>query len=114
MELNVSEVGSDLVIAVEESRIDAAVAVRFKDAIREVTAQKTARRVILDLKMVTFMDSSGLGSVVGVMKQLGPERTLALADLSPAVDKVFRITRMDHLFKIYPSKNAALLDTAHA
>lgn len=113
MEMRTAEYGTDLVIVVDEDRIDAAVAVRFKDGIRELSQHHEAKRVILDLKRVSFMDSSGLGAVVGAMKQLGTERTLALASLSPAVEKVFRVTRMDHLFKIYDSANAALLDVAN-
>ena len=113
MKIDTSEVGSDLVVVVGDARIDAAVAVHFKDRMREVT-DHSAPRVILDLAAVEFMDSSGLGAVVGAMKQLRPNQKLVLANLSPAVDKVFRITRMDHLFQIYPDANAALLDVAHA
>lgn len=113
MDIDSSEVGKDLVIVVRESRIDAAVAVHFKDRMRELT-NHPSQRVILDLAEVEFMDSSGLGAVVGAMKQLKPPQKLALANLSPAVEKVFRITRMDHLFPIYPDANAALLDVAHA
>ena len=42
------------------------------------------------------------------MKQLGDDRRLDLAGLSPAVDKVFRLTRMDTVFNLYPSLHDAL------
>ena len=71
-------------------------------------------RVVLDLSKVEFMDSSGLGAVVGSMKQLGRDRQLDLAGLTPTVDKVFRITRMDRVFRIYDTAEAALQDIAHA
>lgn len=113
MQMTVSEVGSDLILTVVDRRIDAAVAVRFKDKMLELT-QHDAKRIILDLSKVEFLDSSGLGAVVGSMKQLGRTRTLDLAGLTPTVEKVFRITRMDRVFRIFPDTETALQDTAHA
>lgn len=113
MQMTVSEVGSVLVVSVVDRRIDAAVAVRFKDKMLELT-QHEADRVILDLSKVEFLDSSGLGAVVGSMKQLGRTRTLDLAGLTPTVEKVFRITRMDRVFRIFPDKDAAIQDSANA
>ena len=89
-----------LLIRVAESRIDAAVAIRFKDRMRELIGAATGR-VVLDLSRVTFLDSSGLGAVVAVMKHLGPTRRLELAALTPPVAKVFRLTRMDSVFTIH-------------
>ena len=93
--------GDLLVVTVAEDRIDAACAIQFKERMREAT-QAPSARVILDLSTVAFLDSSGLGAVVAVMKPLGPERKLALAGLTPTVAKVFRLTRMDTVFTIHP------------
>jgi anti-sigma B factor antagonist len=89
-----------LVIRVNETRIDAAVAIEFKEAVRAAT-EAPGNPVILDLSKVQFLDSSGLGAVVAVMKLLGSERPLQLAGLSPPVAKVFRLTRMDSIFTIH-------------
>ncbi|TCS65381.1 STAS domain-containing protein [Primorskyibacter sedentarius] len=90
------------VISVEEERIDAAAAIQFKDRMRELT-QDGPTRIVLDLEQVDFIDSSGLGAIVASMKQLGEGRKLDLCALSPNVDKVFRLTRMDTIFGIYGS-----------
>ncbi len=58
-------------------------------------------RIVLDLGQVEFIDSSGLGAIVAAMKQLGPDRRLDLVALNPNVDKVFRLTRMDSVFRIF-------------
>jgi anti-sigma B factor antagonist len=91
-----------LAIRVEADRIDAASAIRFKDQIRELT-QGGAGRVVLDMARVAFLDSSGLGAVVAAMKALGPDRPLELSGLTPTVQKVFRLTRMDTVFTIHPA-----------
>ena len=92
--------GDVLVIRVAESRIDAAMAIQFKDKMRELTDNKM-QRIVLDLSNVLFLDSSGLGAVVAVMKHLNPERHLELSGLTPSVEKVFRLTRMDSVFTIH-------------
>ena len=113
MQMHSAQVGENLVVSIDDNRIDAAVAVRFKDRMSELT-KHPAKRVILDLSNVDFLDSSGLGAVVGAMKQLGNNRQLDLAGLTPTVRKVFRITRMDKVFRIYENADAALQDVAHA
>jgi anti-sigma B factor antagonist len=102
-----SETRDDVrIIRVEADRIDAAVAIQFKDRMREALADADGR-CVLDLELVDFIDSSGLGAVVAAMKLLPRGSKLELAGLRPAVDKVFRMTRMDSIFQIHPSADAA-------
>lgn len=108
MHLSSTRSGDLQIVKVEDPRIDAAIAIQFKDAMRAEVADG-ARRVVLDLSEVAFIDSSGLGAIVAVMKQLDNDQRLDLAGLTSAVDKVFRLTRMDSVFAIYPSVDAALL-----
>jgi anti-sigma B factor antagonist len=89
-----------LVLQLNLERIDAAIAVDFKENVRRAIDGGTGA-VILDMSSVDFLDSSGLGAVVAVMKLLGPERPLQLAGLRAPVAKVFRLTRMDRIFTIH-------------
>lgn len=99
--------GGALVVSVNEERLDAAIAIRFKERMREVTSQPGAR-VVLDMSQVEFLDSSGLGAVVAVMKSLVPDRRLELAGLTANVERVFRLTRMDSVFVMHENVEAAL------
>jgi anti-sigma B factor antagonist len=101
MRVVIGQAADGLVITVQEARLDAAVAIAFKDIVRDVHVPE-GMPVILDLSQVEFLDSSGLGAIVGVMKLLGPTRPLEVAALSDAVRKLFRLTRMDTVFKIRP------------
>ena len=102
MNLKSQTVGDCLVIKVAEPRIDAAAAVEFKDAMREMM-DAGPDRVILDMAAVDSIDSSGLGAIVSVMKMIGPERKLELCALSSKVRTVFRLTRMDAVMTIHDS-----------
>jgi len=95
------------IITVEETRIDAVSAIQFKDAMRAIT-EDGPDHVVLDLSGVLFVDSSGLGAIVASMKQMGKERQLDLAGLTPDVDKVFRLTRMDSIFTIHTDAAVAV------
>ncbi len=107
MNLSCTTDGNRRIVTVNEGRIDAAVALAFKEKMRgEVDGAPD--NVILNLEQVQFVDSSGLGAVVASMKLLGPGRTLALAGLTPNVEKVFRLTRMDSVFPLYPSLDDAM------
>ncbi len=92
--------GEIIVIRVMDDRIDAAGAIQFKDRMREIIEEPSAR-VVLDMSNIGFLDSSGLGAVVSVMKALGPIRRLELSGLTTTVEKVFRLTRMDSVFLIH-------------
>jgi anti-sigma B factor antagonist len=100
MKLMAEQQGDVLVISALHDRIDAAGAIQFKDRMRELTQTMTPR-VVLDMSRVNFLDSSGLGAVVASMKALGPDRKLELSGLTPTVQKVFRLTRMDSVFVIH-------------
>jgi anti-anti-sigma factor len=58
------------------------------------------RTLVLDLDGVGFVDSSGLGALLGVKKQ--QERAggrLLLARVPPAVARIIEITKMDRVFE---------------
>ena len=95
------------VVSVLNNRIDAAVAIEFKDAMRAST-DGGSETVVLDLSQVQFIDSSGLGALVASMKHMGASRKLALAGLTPTVEKVFRLTRMDSVFSVFATLDGAL------
>ena len=108
------QVYSDAVlITVMEPRIDAALAVHFKDHVKQ-HSENAPSRVVVDMSHVQFLDSSGLGAMVAAMKQLGPDRSLELVSLTPTVEKVFKLTKMDTVFTIHDSAKTAIADLAHA
>lgn len=113
MHLQTVSFGESLVVSVGGHRIDAACAIQFKDLFRAAVSGSTGR-VVLDLSSVTFVDSSGLGAIVAAMKVLGPERRLELAGVTGTVAKVFRLTRMDSVFRMHSNRSEADKSLAEA
>jgi anti-sigma B factor antagonist len=94
-------------VSLNEDRMDAAVAIEFKDAMHAETLDGP-KIVVLNLSSVNFIDLSGLGAIVASMKHIGQDQTLALAGLTPTVDKVSRLTRMDTVFSLFATLEGAL------
>ncbi|MBU2957326.1 STAS domain-containing protein [Paracoccus sp. 1_MG-2023] len=99
MQFIVEDADSHLHISVTETRIDAAIATQFKDKLREIV-NRNRKPVHLDMARVEFMDSSGLGAMIAVRKGLPENLPLVLLALTPNVERVFRLTRMDSVFDI--------------
>jgi anti-sigma B factor antagonist len=68
-----------------------------------------ARHVIVNLDRVEFLDSTGLGVLVGALKRLrGVEGELILACGQERLLKIFRITGLDRVFTMFGSVDAAM------
>ncbi len=109
MELITRERGSGVVIAFprqvqlegEQSRL-------FKDRIREVINGRSSW-VIVDLKNVDFIDSSGLGALISALKMLRSNGgDLVLSSMSTQVRTVFEITRLLRVFEVHEDSDSAL------
>jgi anti-sigma B factor antagonist len=65
-------------------------------------------RLIVDLSAITFIDSSGLGALVSVLKRVGNRGEIVVCGLSASLKQMVSITRMDKVFAAYPDKAAAI------
>jgi anti-sigma B factor antagonist len=100
-------IGEVVVLRVEERRLDAANAPSFKQELnREI--DQGATQIVLDLRGVEFVDSSGLGALVSCLKRLGPLGGVAIAGAGDAVQRLFTLTRMDRVFSLHPTVEEAV------
>lgn len=106
MEIVQRDDGKVLVATTHATRVDARVASDFKQQLLALVAARP--RVVLDLSEVDFIDSSGLGAMVAVLKQLDGRGDLVIAGLRPAVMNLFKLTRMDRVFRLYGAASDAV------
>ena len=95
------------VVEIDEARLDAMQVTPFRDYITGLINQGQ-KDLVVDLSKVDFMDSSGLGAIVGALKQMGGEGSLQLAGPQKSVHDLFDLTCMDKIFTIHSSVNDAL------
>jgi anti-anti-sigma factor len=79
-------------------KLIADVAAEFKQEIRALVPQ--TKRIVLDLKDVSFLDSSGLGAIIGVYVTAKKSQCeLQLVNLSKKVSDLLGMTRMLSVFE---------------
>jgi anti-sigma B factor antagonist len=93
------------VIAVE-GELDLSTAPRLKWMLVD-SLEAGHSRLIVDLSLATFMDSTALGVLVGVNRSLNTGARLALVCTRPNVLKIFELSGMDGSFAILPTLDEA-------
>ncbi len=88
--------------------VDLYTAPEFKQQLLEVVGQG-GKDVVVDFSNTTFIDSTTLGVLVGGVKRLRPnggQLTLVCTDRN--ITKIFEITGLDKVFRIYGSRAEAV------
>ena len=78
MEIKITNQGHVTVARVLDSRLSANVSSEFKFLMGQQIGSGR-NNLVLDLSEVTFMDSSGLGAVISLLKLIGTKGDLAIA-----------------------------------
>lgn len=91
---------NSVVLKLNTERLDAAIASNMKSEMLDCLASNSAKRVVVDLGSVTFVDSSGLGALVSVRKNIPPDHDMEIRNMNEFVGKVFTLTKMDRVFKV--------------
>ncbi len=67
--------------------------------------------LILDLSRLTFIDSSGLGSLIEIWQKLqSVDGEIAYVVSNPRILKVFKLVDLDKVFRVFPNLGRALQD----
>ncbi len=99
--------GVAVVSVAEPVEVDAANADDFKRGV--LGAAGAAERVVLDLSLVEFFDSAGMGALLSLQKAIRERGgKIALAGLNRAVQEVFQMVGFDVLFLIFPDVPTAV------
>jgi anti-sigma B factor antagonist len=87
--------------------VDVYTAPRLRERLVELV-DGGARDVVVDLGRVDFLDSTGLGVLVGALKRLrAAGGTFGLVCSKEPLLKIFRITALDQVFPIFTSVDEA-------
>ncbi|MEA5450212.1 STAS domain-containing protein [Leptolyngbya sp. CCNP1308] len=86
--------------------LDSTQAEAFGEAV-EALLQAGAEVILVDLKDITFIDSSGLGTLVVLLKKArGLNRSFCICSINDQVRMLFELTSMDRVFEIYENRQA--------
>lgn len=89
-------------------RLDLTAADRLRQEVHEL-AESGCQHVVVDLEDVEFIDSSGLGAIVGALKLLRKGGgNLSVAALNSQALEVMRLTTLDRVIPVFGTVDEAL------
>lgn len=98
----------DLALIVLSGEVDVYSAPRLRNVIRDLV-DKGKYRMVVDLEKVAFMDSTGLGVLVGGLKRVKRHQgELGIICNQERILRIFRITGLTKVFPIYRSREDLL------
>lgn len=98
-----------LVIELENENLDARGAPAFKQKVIDLADGEGATQLVFNLSHLKFIDSSGLGCLLSILKMLKARGgDLKLAALTKQIRAMFEIVRMHKLFEIFNTVEEAV------
>ncbi len=92
--------GDILIVKVLNNRLDAQAAEDFKEKMSGYISDGNSR-IVLNMSAVDFVDSSGLGAMVSVIKSLGGNGQVSVCCAKDPVMRMFKLTRMNKVFDMF-------------
>jgi len=90
-----------------EGRLDTAAVTQYRDQL--LSEAETADKLLLNFSGVDYVDSSGLGLIVSMIKRIRENNgELAVCNLSAQVQTLFELTRLTQIMTIYETEEIAL------
>ena len=100
--------GSDATVVTLSGDIDLHHAPALHSALLDVSEARP-RRIIIDLTEVPYMDSSGVGTLVYILRRVNTyQGKMALVGMNSRVRSVFEITKLDQFFTIRDTEAEAM------
>lgn len=106
IDVRFDEIEGVLVVVPQVERLDCATAMSFREAILDRVSGKG--RVVLALGHIRYMDSSGIGFLVQVIKRMPAGGQLRLAEVDDRVYTLFKLTRLDRIFPAFEDVAGAI------
>lgn len=112
MEVEIKQKDHYHVVKPLEKSIEAVNSRDFKSKLIDLINQGNPR-IIINLSKIEFMDSSGLGCLISLLKLVSSQQgSVVLCEIQEPVKRILALTRLNQVFTIYPSEEDAIKLTA--
>jgi stage II sporulation protein AA (anti-sigma F factor antagonist) len=109
LNIETEKVGRNLFVMID-GELDLETSPTFRNLVEEYLNQdQTIKHLILDMQKVPFIDSSGLGAILGRFKRLSQEGgRLSAINVSVQVKKIFELSGLLKIMDIYNDRKQVL------
>ena len=83
----------------------------FKEKTKKIIKKEGIEKIIIDLKSVPYLDSSGVGFIISLLKFMRQkEGKMVITNLNEKVKRVCELTKLDEVIDVYESIDRAVAD----
>lgn len=108
METNIT-MQNGVLLVVFSGDLDLKSADRYRDEIDAAIMRMNAQYLVFDLSKVSFIDSSGLGMMIGRYKKIQQKGgRVALCGIDPRLDRMIEISGLRRIMPVYGSREEAM------
>ncbi|MEG9297411.1 anti-sigma F factor antagonist [Mangrovibacillus sp. Mu-81] len=103
------EVKKDVLCIRLSGELDHHTAEELREKSSKLIESENIKHIILNLEELGFMDSSGLGVILGRYKQIKQKHgEMVVCAISPAVNRLFEMSGLFKIIRLEPSEENAL------
>jgi anti-sigma B factor antagonist len=111
--VDIHEIDGCAVITVHAECLDAGNVQQFKKRAQEIIAGHA--HIVIDITPVRFIDSAGLGAMLSCLRMAHANGgKVALTGVTGSKQTLFQIVRMDRIFDVFPTPEAAARNLSKA
>jgi len=108
LKVNVESIGNNLVARVD-GELDMSVAGGFRAQVEAALDREGVRNLILNFSEVSFIDSSGLGAILGRYKRVSQAGgAMAIVNPQPQVKRILELSGIMRIMNTYPTEEEAI------
>mgnify|MGYP004692412473 FL=1 len=98
-----------MLVKFEMTELDHHVASSIREEIDDILMTRSVKNIVFDFENINFMDSSGIGVIIGRYKKISSEKgTVSVININSRVKKVFDLSGMNKIIKVYSTYEEAL------
>lgn len=108
MNLETKKQGEVIFLKLLEKNLDSTISANFKGRVLNLMGQGNSL-FVLNLSSVEFIDSSGLGTIISILKNLTLNKgNIAICGANKPILNLLELTRLDRVLHIYPNEEEAV------
>ena len=109
MKLQEEKIEDVLVVRLEDPRLDSAISSEVKTELLRLMDRQELKNILLDLKLVEYADSSGLGALLfGHRHAASKDGQLKLVHINAKVMTLIKIAKLENILDLYDDSEEAL------
>jgi len=97
----------DRMIISLKADLDHHLADEMREVIDKIIDERGVRNIIFDFSKISFMDSAGIGLIMGRYKKIRGVGRIAVVGVNPSIERILQISGLHKIVKEYPDVTQA-------